>query len=153
VRRPEAKEEVVNISSSYRKIAVALALIGALLVLAGSAQAGSRPAGMSKAEYRALMLRSQAVNEKYGLGRVAAGKPAGMSWPEYRTLLLRSEALNRKYGLGGSPTAAAGPATVVRNSGFDWGDFGLGAAAMFGLVLVASGIAAGRRLPRTRVSW
>jgi hypothetical protein len=34
-----------------------------------------------------------------------------------------------------------------------WGDFAIGAAAMLGLVLVATGVfAATRRIPRTRVS-
>ena len=37
------------------------------MILAGPASASSKPAGMTKAEYRALMLRSQALNEKYGL--------------------------------------------------------------------------------------
>jgi hypothetical protein len=151
--RTQAKEEDVNISGSHRTIATVLALIAALVILAGSAQAGSRPAGMSKADYRALLLRSQALNEKYGLGGATAGTPAGMTRAEYRALLLRSEGLNRKYGLGDSPVAVAPEApTVVASDGFAWGDFGLGAAAMFGLILVAGGIVAGRRLPQTRVS-
>jgi len=149
----------MNSSRQTHGIALVLATIGALLVFVGSAQAGSRPSGMSKAEYRALMLRSQALNERYGLGAAAAGKPAGMSWPEYRALVLRSEALNRKYGLGSQAAGARPtlhPATVVRDSGFVWGDFGLGAAAMLGLVLVTGGLVAGsrhgRKIPRTRIS-
>jgi len=106
----------MNSSRPTRGIVLVLATIGALLVFVGSAQAGSRPSGMSKAEYRALMLRSQALNERYGLGAAAAGKPARMSWPEYRALVLRSEALNRKYGLG-SQAAGARPALRGTSTG------------------------------------
>jgi hypothetical protein len=107
---------------------------------------------MNSAEYRALMLRSQALNEKHGLGESAA-KPAAMSWPEYRALMLRSKALDAKYQLGGShATASPRPAVTVAQGGFAWSDFGLGVAAMLGLVLLASGLVAGRRIPRARIS-
>ena len=147
----------MNIPTPIRGIAVLVAVIGTLLVLIAPAQAGSsRPGGMSKAEYRALMLRSKALNEKYGLGTSTA-KPAGMTWPEFRALMLRSRALNEKYGLGGSQAAASPrPAVTIGEGGFAWSDFGLGAAAMLGLVLLTSGLIAGsrygRRIPRTRIS-
>jgi hypothetical protein len=147
----------VNIPTPIRTIAVVVATIGTLVVLVGPAQASSsRPAGMSKAEYRALMLRSQALNEKYGLGASAA-KPAAMTWPEYRALMLRSQALIEKYGLGGShATVSSRPAVTIAQGGFAWSDFGLGAAAMLGLVLLTCGLVAGsrygRRIPRTRIS-
>jgi hypothetical protein len=143
----------VNIPTPIRGIAVVVAVVGTLLVLIGPAQTASvRPPGMSRPEYRALMLRSQALNEKYGLGESAA-KPAAMSWPEYRALMLRSKALDAKYRLGGSQaTASPGPAVTVAQGGFAWSDFGLGVAAMLGLVLLASGLVAGRRIPRARVS-
>ncbi len=137
------------------RVAALLTAVAAVAFFAGSVQAAnSRPAGMTKAEYRALMLRSEALNERYGLGS-GTYKPAAMSWPEYRALVLRSEALNRKYGLGGTHVVAASPrrAVTVAEGGFAWGDFGLGAAAMLGLVLVASGLVAGsRHLPRARIS-
>ena len=143
----------MNIPTPIRGIAVVVAVIGTMFVLIGPAQAGSaRPSGMSKAEYRALMLRSEALNEKYGLGASTA-KPAAMTWPEYRALMLRSKALNAKYGLGGShATAAPRPAITIAQGGFAWSDFGLGAAAMLGLVLLATGVVAGRRIPRARIS-
>src|SRR5512141_3236830 len=78
--------------------------------------------GMTPAEYHALIVRSEALNQKYGLGQKAEQanlrgkleeigawavpstskqKPViGMTRAEYRALLLRSEALNQKYGLG-----------------------------------------------------
>ena len=64
------------------RIAAVLVMVGALTALAGVAQAqDSRPPGMSPAEYRALMLRSEGLNQEYGLGTppaaVAATDPAG----------------------------------------------------------------------------
>ena len=144
----------MNISSPTRGIAVLLVLIGTLLLLAGTAQASSGAAGMSKAEYRARMLRSEALNERYGLG-YGTSKPAGMTSPEFRALMIRSKALDAKYGLvGGSRVAVSPqPAVTVVRSGFEWRDFGIGAATVLGLGLIAIGLAAGnRRIPRPRIS-
>ena len=128
-----------------------LALFGAV-VAAGQA---ARPAGMSPAEYQALMIRSQALNELYG-----GGAQQGMSPAEYRALIIRSKAmnvlyksavpnrpapetlradrirgeeLNRLYGSGG---AAVAPVTTVQGNGFDWADAGIGAGVALGLVLI-----------------
>ena len=136
------------------RVAALLTAVAALVFFAGSVQAAnSRPAGMTKAEYRALMLRSEALNRQYGLGS-GTYKPAAMGWQEHRALALRSKALNAKYGLGGAHVVASTPpAVTVAENGFVWSDFAIGAAAMFGLVLVATGAFAGtRRIPRTRVS-
>jgi hypothetical protein len=73
---------------------IGIAVLGLSLMIAVS-PAGARPS-MSKAEYRALMLRSEAMNRLYQ----APGKPALMTLPEYRALMLRSEGLNQKYGIG-----------------------------------------------------
>jgi hypothetical protein len=90
----------VNIARTIGRIAAVLATASTLTALAGVAQAGtSRPPSMSKAEYRALMLRSEALNQKYGLGQHAVVHH-GMTAAQYRALMLRSEALNKKYGLG-----------------------------------------------------
>ncbi len=144
----------MNIASTIGRIAAVLATVSALTALAGVAQAGtSRPPSMSEAEYRALMLRSEALNRQYVLGS-GTYKPAAMGWQEYRALVLRSKALNAKYGLGGTHVVASTPpAVTVAENGFVWGDFAIGAAALLGLALVATGVfAATRRIPRTRVS-
>ena len=138
----------MTISKQISRILVVVMAIGALLLLAGPASASSKPATMTKAEYRALMLRSQGLNEKYGLG-----EGPGMTKPEYRALMLRSEGLNKKYHLGAF--AVSKPAVVAGGTGFAWSAFGIGAAATLGLVLVAGGAFAGsRRRPvlRTRSS-
>ena len=63
----------MNIACTIGRIAAVLATVSALAALAGVAHAAtSRPPGMSKAEYRALMLRSEALNQKYGLGKQEA---------------------------------------------------------------------------------
>jgi hypothetical protein len=134
------------------RVAALLTAVAALAFFAGSVQgANSRPAGMTQAEYRALMLRSEALNRHYGLGS-GTYKPAATGWQQ--ALVLRSQALNAKYGLGGAHVVASTPpAVTVADNGFVWGDFAIGAAAMLGLVLVATGaFAATRRIPRTRVS-
>jgi hypothetical protein len=115
----------------------------------------SKPAGMSGAEYRALMLRSEALNQKYGLG-AWKGVPAGMTPPQYRALKIRSEALNKQYGLGRWSASATARTSTGSSHGFAWGAFGIGAAAMLGLALLATGTIVGRRsmrgVPRIRTS-
>ena len=131
-------------STTTRKLAAVFAVFAAFLCFAAVAQA-QRPAGMSKAAYRALVLRSEALDEKYHLG-IWADKPAAMSAQAYRALVLRSEALDRKYGLGGSTakTASVAPAVVAR-SGLAWGDFGIGAATMLGVGLLGIAVFFGSR--------
>jgi hypothetical protein len=144
------------ISSKTHRIAAVLAAIVALAAGTSVAQAAtSKPAGMSKAEYRALMHRSQALNEKYRLGDWK-GVPQNMTPAEYRALMIRGEALNKQYGLGKWSTATAAPAQTGSTRGFSWGAFGIGAVAMLGLVLLASGVFVGSRYrrdtPRVRTS-
>jgi hypothetical protein len=139
----------VKIASTIGRIAAVLATASALAALAGVAQAGtSRPPSMSKAEYRALMLRSEALDQKYGLGTQGA-VPQGMTAAEYRALMLRSEALNQKYGLGKQKAAAVTSQPTNATRGFAWGAFGIGAAVMFGLALLAGGFFIRRRLLAT----
>jgi hypothetical protein len=139
----------VNIASTIGRIAAVLATVSALTALAGVAQAGtSRPPSMSKAEYRALMLRSEALNERYGLGPQRA-VPQGMTAAAHRALRLRSEALNERYGLGPQKAAAVTSQPTNSTRGFAWGAFGIGAAVMVGLALLAGGFFVRRRLLAT----
>jgi hypothetical protein len=160
VQRPRGaaagtKEEEVNISQTTLRIGAVLGTIGAIVVLAASAQAAtSKPAGMSQPEYRELMIRSEALNKLYG-NAVTRLSPqqfkefyqAGanrMAPQEFAALVARSEALDRRYGLDrtSQPTNVVEQPTGSGN-GFDWGDFGIGAAAMLGLVLLGGGLLAG----------
>ena len=140
----------MNIASTIGRIAAVLATVSALTALAGVAQAEtSRPPSMSQAEYQALMLRSEALNQKSGLGPQRA-VPQGMTAAEYRALMLRSEALNQKYGLGKQKAAAVTSQPTNSTRGFAWGAFGIGAAVMFGLALLAGGLFVRHRLLATR---
>jgi hypothetical protein len=160
----------VNIPSTIGRIAALLATVSALTALAGVAQAGtSSSSSISKAEDRALMLRSEALNQKYRLGpqgavsqrMTAAAYRAlrlrsealnqkyrlgpqgavsqGMTAAAYRALRLRSEALNQKYGLGKQKAAAVTSLPTNSTRGFAWGAFGIGTAVMFGLALLVGG--------------
>jgi hypothetical protein len=145
----------VNTSQTTLRIGAVLGTIGAIVVLAASAQAAtSKPAGMSQPEYRALMIRGEALNKLYGnavtrlsprqfkeLYQAGANR---MAPQELAALVARSEALNRRYGLDrpSEPTKVVEQPTGSGN-GFDWGDFGIGAAAMLGLVLLSGGLLAG----------
>jgi hypothetical protein len=130
-------------STTAQRIAAIVVAIPALAV-AGVAQAAtSRPATMSKAEYRALVVRSEALNQKYHLGQWQ-GVPQGMTPSEHRALVIRGEALNKQYGLGKWSKASATQSASPTN-GFSWGAFGIGAVATFGLVLVGTGVVVGSR--------
>jgi hypothetical protein len=155
-RSPKTKEDEVNISQTTSGIGAVLATvatIGAIVVLASSAQAAtSRPAGMSQPAYRALTIRSEALNTLHGnaVTRLSPQRFTGlyqaganrMAPQEFAALVARSAALNRQYRL----ERTSQPTTVVEqptgsSNGFDWGDFGIGAAAMLGIVLLSGGLA------------
>jgi len=127
--------------------------IGALGIV-GTAVA--KPMGMTAAEYRALILRSEGMNAKYlvkplppvalelGMNqRLTASKHGGvqgqtrvqgMTQAEYRALMLRSEGLNRKYGLGNwTKHELVTSAPTDTSTGFTWDNAGVGA----GIVLAA----------------
>jgi hypothetical protein len=146
----------VNTATTTRRRTALVATIGALTVLAGVAPAAaSKPAGMPQAEYRALMLRSEALDQKYKLDTQRA-VPAGMSAAAYRALMLRSGALNRIYGIGEGTAVAPASQPTSSTHGFAWDAFGIGALAMLGLVVLASGLLAAsrsvHRVPRTRTT-
>ena len=141
----------MRISSTAQRFAAVFVAICALATLSGVASAStSMPAGMTMAEYQALALRSEALNERYRLGKWK-DVPAGMTASEYRALVLRSQAMNEKYGLGTSATAAAQTPTGASHR-FAFGAFGTGAAAMLGLVLLVGGVFAWSRSTRNATS-
>lgn len=97
-----------------------LALIG--IVFAGlmlsTAGAWAAPTGMTKPEYRALVLRSEGLNQKYGAYR-------------YSQRPLVSEKL---AGLDPAPAT-----TTTPGKGFNWNDAGIGAVLTFGFVVLGVG--------------
>ena len=150
----------MTISQTTLRIGAILGIIGAIVVLGASAQAAtSKPAGMSQVAYRALVIRSEALNKRYGnavtrlsprqfteLYRAGGNR---MTPEAFSALVIRSEALNRRYG----PDRTSQPTKVVEQptgsgNGFHWGDFGIGAAAMLGLALLSGGLLAGAHFGR-----
>jgi hypothetical protein len=161
----------MNVSRTTARIAAALGTVCAVVVLVAPAQASSsKPRAMSTADYRALIARGEALNERYGNAVTRLSAPEFKSlWEaggdrlapqELVALVARSEAINRRYRVA-APTGSAQPTSVLDGrsptaAAFDWGDFGIGAAAMLGLLLLAGGLVAGsrygRRTPSARVS-
>ncbi len=100
------------------------------------------------------MIRSEALNKLHGnavtsrsqqqFKAVDQADASGMAPQAFAALVTRSEALDRRYGLDrpSQPTWVVGRPTDSGN-GLDWGDFGIGAAAMLGLVLLSGGLLAG----------
>jgi hypothetical protein len=138
----------MKISSTGHRIAAVIALVVILTAVGGVGRAaGSRPAGMSKAAYESLAVRSAGLDEKYRIG-AWKGVPQGMTLAAYRALAVRSEALDKRYGLGTEKTVSVARTRSVSTREFSWGAFGIGAVAMLGLVLVATGLLAGAHYGR-----
>jgi hypothetical protein len=158
-------------SKNTSRVAIVLGTFAAFVAFASSAQASStKPAGMTKAEYQAMMVRSEALNERYGNAvtrlspeQFAALWQAGgdrMEPQELVALAERSEALNEMYhrliAFGPQGAAAIDPPSPTASGSFGWSEVGIGAAAMLGLVLLTGGLIVAarhtRRVPSTRAS-
>jgi len=106
------------------------------------------PEGTTKAAYRALHIRSEALNNLYGNAvtrlspaQFAAYWNAGasrLSPDEFNALVVRSEGLN---SYGKTLQASTPVASTSASTSFAWDDFGIGMAAAFGLVLLTGGLA------------
>jgi hypothetical protein len=114
-----------------RRTLAALA-IGAVLAggVATAASAGV-PEGMDKAAYRALQIRSEALNDLEG-NAVPRLSPAEFA------LIVRSEGMN---SYGKTLQASTPVASTPTSTSFEWDDFGIGMAAAFSLVLLTGGFA------------
>jgi hypothetical protein len=94
-------------------------------------------------ELVALVERSEGLNSRYGGVYLAGRTPA-----EVQAQHARDVGMNQLAASGVFTTQAS------VEDGFDWGDFGIGAGGMFGLVLLAVGLLArfGRLHPTARTS-
>ena len=128
---------------------LAALVIGAVIAGAtATAASAGVPEGMTKAEYRALHIRSEALNNLYGNAvtrlspaQFAAYWNAGasrLSPDEFNALVVRSEGLtsNAKTLQASTPVESTSTSTS-----FAWDDFGIGMAVAFGLVLLTGGLA------------
>jgi len=131
-----------------RRTLAALATGAVLAGATATAASAGVPEGMTKAEHRALHIRSEAQNNLYGnavtsLSRAqfAANWNAGasrLSPDELNALLVRSEGLN---SYAKTLQASTPVASTSASTSFAWDDFGIGMAAAFGLVLLTGGLA------------
>ena len=143
-----------------RRTLAALAIGAVLAGATATATSAGVPEDTTKAESRALHIRSEALNNLYGnavtrlsTGQFAANWNAGasrLSPNEFNALLVRSEGLNT---YGKTLQASTPVASASASTSFAWDDFGIGMAAAFGLVLLAGGVAVAVRTgTRKRVS-
>jgi hypothetical protein len=120
--------------STHRiKVAAATLVIGVLFAtaFATTALAGNGvPSGMTAQQWKAIQARSQALNRIYRLGAYSPRAEA------QRAVERRYQAINQYYGLGRYAVVR-----VSTPSEFDWADAGIGAGAMLGAIILASGLA------------
>jgi hypothetical protein len=131
-----------------RRTLAALAIGAVLAGETATAASAGVPEGMTKAAYRALHIRSEALNNLYGNAvtrlspaQFAAYWNAGasrLSPDEFNALIVRSEGLN---SYGKTLQASTPVASTSASTSFAWDDFGIGMAAAFGLVLLTGGLA------------
>ena len=131
-----------------------LAIVGIVLsgVLMSAAIAQAKPVGMSKAEYRALVIRSEGLNQKYGVGQQSqqalireklgeiglwavpsskvASKP--LSGPSQRALIREKLGEIGLWAVPSKPTARV----TSSSDGFDWNNTGIGVGLIVGFVLL-----------------
>ena len=98
----------MNASKTTSRIAIVLGTFAAFVAIASAAQASStKPAGMTQAEYAAVLVRSEALNTQYGnaVMRLSPAQFAAL-WKargdrlepqELLALMTRSEGLNHMY--------------------------------------------------------
>ena len=129
-------------------------IVGIVLfgVLMSAAIAQAKPVGMSKAEYRALVIRSEGLNQKYGVGQTAQQAlirerlgEIGL-WALPSTSTVRSKPLSRpsqalirerlgEIGLWAVPSKPTARVTSG-SDGFDWNNSGIGVGLIVGFVLL-----------------
>jgi hypothetical protein len=134
-------------TQNLRRLSIAIALSTAFAMFAASGASArivddyfrDTPQGGQSTSGRIVdrAVQNRLVDDSF---RNAGGDAAAM-----RALMLRSEALDRKYHLGRYAVAPL----ARQSGGFDWGDAGIGAAAILGLVLFAGGAVLGTRKRRT----
>jgi hypothetical protein len=119
--------------TEIRRLGVLLAIATALMsLLAAPALGAGRPAA---SYYKPQDL--QRMSDSWAArGGVLTNVPSSSYY-----LPQQVETMSRSWAARGGPLPVTAKLTTSRD-GFDWGDFGLGAGAMLGLVLLSGGIAA-----------
>jgi hypothetical protein len=129
--------------TEIRRLGVLLAIATALMaLLAAPAPGQDRPAS-SYYEPQVLQRMSDSWAAR---GGVLTNVPASSYY-----LPQQIEAMSQGWAARGG-LLPAGAKVTTGADGFDWGDFGIGAAAMLGLVLLGGGLVAGAHYIRRDVS-
>ena len=104
-------------------------------------------AGMSPSEHRALMLRSDGLNQLYGLGAPVKGENYYARGLPTASPVVNVPVKGENYYARGLPSST--PTTFVSapssSTDFQWGDAGIGAGALLGLMVLAAGALGVRR--------
>jgi hypothetical protein len=136
-----------------RRTFVALAVAIVLSAIPATASAGSPPAASF---YTKQQL--QAMSERYSAREPASAfytKQQLQAMSERYAAKAAYDALTpgQKQALGDAWTQAARAISTSQQSsgGFGWDDFGIGAAAMLGIALLASGLAVAMRHSKSRI--
>ena len=141
---------------SFHKIKAAAAtlMVGFLLAIAFAATAqagGGTTQGLTAQQLKAVQARAQAMDRYYHLGAFSPAQQAeerrgqamdryyhlgtsGLTPQQSKADRARAQATDRFYHLGSY-------AVIESSSPFQWSDAGIGAGAMLGTILVASGLA------------
>ena len=126
-----------------RRTLAALAIGAVLAGATATAASAGVPEGMNNAASRALHIRSEALNNRYGNAMTM------LSPDVLNALAVRSEGLNSYRKTLQAPTPVT---STPASTSFAWDDFGIGMAAAFGIILLTGGLAvAGRTGTRNRV--
>jgi hypothetical protein len=110
-----------------------LAIVGIVLsgVLMSAAIAQAKPVGMSNAEYRALMIRSEGLNQRYGVGEKS------------QQAMIREKL--GEIGAWAVPSTSRPTPVVSSSGGFDWNDVGIGASVLAAMLLGIASLVTIRR--------
>jgi hypothetical protein len=128
-----------------KRFAVGAGIVLAVLAVAIGVTVPGRSTDGQAAWEKSLNARSDALNQRYGLGAYAVGAAGAPASDAHRALQLRSEALNQKYGLGvysaQSAPAASASQTFLRlrsealNQKYGLGAYGAASASQTALRL------------------
>jgi hypothetical protein len=139
----------VSLHTTIKRTGLALVMTSTLVAVAvGSALAVDRPAASFYTKQQLqTMSQSWAARARFERER---DRPAA-SFYTPQQLETMSESWAARGGVFAyHPKATSSALVVGSRGGFDWGVFGIGAAAILGLVLLASGLAAGAHFSRKR---
>src|SRR5438874_3172391 len=150
---------VLGTAFAVAPAAIAAPIVSDVSLGAGTTASFAHPNGVSQAEYRAMMIRGEALNRLYGNAvtrlspqqfKVLYQAAARLTPQELVALTARGQALEQQYAgsgtsvtlqpdvLGGDGGASARAVPSAGGDSFAWGTAAIGAAALAGVMLLAA---------------